>query len=572
MTEKQIYISNEPVLKNNALETAMIRIAEELGMKIMVKDFAADSGGDAAPVIIMCDGINVQSETVLENIEKQYFAGQHIILYKPTNNEINAVYNRLEGREYFKADNKVIGYSLFGLKRSEDGICYVLESHEKQPDALAGNMVDFLADKQELDAQALHLLQAKCSDAVGAGSADVNLATMAKQHVLTKYFELLGKHCSLSYYMVSCHEYKGTEDNGGEDWFFIQQYGILNGEAGYQKYWAGSRVDVNGGSWYVGQGEVCLNYVDYYKMKNYLPIPAGSDRNDVQLMYADPQAINGTTSYTVAESVDIGGTVGFEAGVGKDGLEAKGNGTFSIGANFTSSYTFEVQDCACKGISLSLNSSSAEWEYNFKRAAQNRASGKWQYLHDPAALSHSVFSPLNSWVWKIDTSKRDLYKSFVSKLEIGIMNTISRYSGSQSPKNIPNSSSVDDRTATFDITFTMPPLIGVGAKSLLFDKGSGTQRLGIAVQGTWHMEIAGAPFWIRSDQYEGSGDLTEVYISVDENKDGKTRQATLAIRRVVNNSKNSTNKLVQNKSNNKKTDEGELIEVKIIQSGGKINH
>ena len=403
MAEKLIYVSNEPVGENSALEETMIQVAEELEAKIMVKDFTKDSVEDVnAPIIIMCNGVNVQDELVLESIEKSYFANQQIILYKPTNNEINAVYERLEGREYFKADNKVIGYSLFGLKMTKEGVCYVLEDHEKQSDAISQNMVNFLEDKQELSASALQFLNRKGTDALKADFSDINLAAMAKQHVVSKYFTLQGKPCTLNYYMISCHKYEGTNANGGEDWFFIQQYGILNGAPGYDKHWAGSRVNVNGDSWYVGQGEVCLNYVDFYKMKNYIPLPENADNVSAELVYADPQAINGVTSYTVSEGIDIGGTVGFEAGVSGGNPEAKGSGSFSVGANFTSSYSFEVQDCACKGISLSKNNASAEWEYKFKRAAQNRSAGKWQYLHDPAALSCSVFSPLNSWVWKFE--------------------------------------------------------------------------------------------------------------------------------------------------------------------------
>lgn len=556
MSEKLIYISNEPIVENSALEETMINVSEELNAKIMVKDFTADNDESMdAPIIIMCDGINVQDEAVLEAIEKSYFSNQHIILYKPTNNEINAVYERLEGREYFKADNKVTGYSLFGLKMAEDGVCYVLEDHEKQPDAISVNMIGFLEDKQELNTQTLQLLNLKASEALG--SADVNLAAIAKQHVVTKNFKLQGKPCSLSYYMVSCHKYEGKEADGGEDWFFIQQYGILSGAPGYDKHWAGTRVKVNGDSWYVGQGEVCLNYVDYYKMKNYIPIPNGSDRITAELVYSEPQAINGVTSYTVSESVEVGGTIGFEAGANASGPEAKGSGSFSVGANFSSSYTFNVQDCSCKDISLSENSASAEWEYRFKRASQNRAAGKWQRLHDPAELAFSAFSPLNSWVWKFGTDKRDVYKGFISEMEIGIMNTISRYSGSQSPKDIPGKCGDDEQSKTsFNITFNMPPLLGVDAKSLMYDKDGGTQKLSIAAQGTWSLKIDKAPAWIRADQYNGTGENTEVFISVDKNMDEKERKAILQICRMKD-----VNRGISD----------ELIEVKVIQSAGKIS-
>jgi len=558
MAEKIIYVSNEPVLENSALENTMINVAEELNAQILVRDFTTDKDeGTDAPIIIMCNDVDVQDETVLANIEKIYFSNNHIILYKPTNNEINSVYERLEGRKYFHAESKVTGYSLFGLKASENGVCYVLEDHEKQADAISKNMIDFLEDKQELDAQTLQLFNSKAFDAFCSESSDINLAKMAKQHVITKSFTLQGKPCSLSYYMVSCHKYKGEDINGGEDWFFIQQYGILNGAPGYNKYWAGTRVKVNNESWYVGQGEVCLNYVDYYKMKNYIAPPAASEEIKADLVYAEPQAINSVTSYTVTEAVELGGTIGFEAGSGAGNAEAKGSGAFSAGANFSSSYTFEVQDCSCKGTSLSKNNSSAEWEYKFKRASQNRNAGKWQYLHDPAALSYSVFSPLNSWVWKFGTDKRDVYKSFVSEMEIGIMNTISRYSGSQSPKNISGKCGNDEKSnVSFDITFHMPPLLGVDVKSQMFDKDGGTKKLNIAAQGTWSMKIKESPSWLRADQYSGSGEHTEIFISVDENADKKEREAILQIYRM--------------KDVNLGTFD-ELIEVKVIQSAGKVS-
>jgi len=555
MSEKLIYVSNES--ENSALEETMIHMAEELNAKILVKDFIADSSDDEdAPIIIMCNSVNLQDEAILSSIEKIYFSNNHIILYKPTNNEINCVYERLEGRKYFNADNKVAEYSLFGLKLSENGVCYVLENHVKQSDSFSKNIVDFLQDKQELDTKTMQLLNNKAYDALGSDSSDINLSKIAKQHVITHNFTLQKKPCSLSFYMVSCHKYDGIEADGGEDWFFIQQYGILNGAPGYTKHWAGTRVKVNGDSWYVGQGDVCLNYVDYYKMKNYLLLSDGSKPVSADLVYAEPQAINNVSTYTVAEAVEIGGTIGFEAGGSKEGAEAKGSGSFSAGANFSSSYSFEVQDCTCKGTSLSKNNSSAEWEYRFKRASQNRNAGKWQHLHAPAALSCSVFSPLNSWVWKIDTAKRAYYTKFISEMEIGIMNTISRYSGSQSPKNIPGK--CENNSISFNISFNMPPLLGVDVKSHMFDKDGGTKKLNIAVQGNWTMEIKDNPSWLRADQYSGTGEHTEVFISVDENTDRKERQAILKIIRMTNKKQENSDK------------SEEFIEVKIIQSAGKI--
>ena len=144
MTEKLIYISNEPVMKNSALEETLINAAEELSAKIMVKDFTADSNESVdAPIIILCNDVNVQDETVLASIEKTYFSHNHIILYKPTNNEINSVYERLEGREYFKADHKVTGYSLFGLKWLQTGCVIYWRIMKSSPMSYQGIWLTF---------------------------------------------------------------------------------------------------------------------------------------------------------------------------------------------------------------------------------------------------------------------------------------------------------------------------------------------------------------------------------------------------------------------------------------------
>lgn len=367
---------------------------------------------------------------------------------------------------------------------------------------------------------------------------------MAKHHVITKTFSLLGKKLSLTYYIVACHEFDGKDVDGGTDWFYVQQHGILNGGDGYQKKWAGTRIGINGESWYVGEGEVCLNYVDYYRMKNYFPLENG-ECNQVELIFVEPEAINNLTTYSVAESISIGGNTGFEVGD-----ETGGSGTFSAESGFEMSYSFEVQDCSCEGMSLAQNNTSAEWEYSFKRASQNRAAGKWQRLHDPAVLSHSVFSPINTWIWKIPSNKRQQYNEFVSEFELGIMNTISRYSGSQSPKNIPKSASNDERKVSFRIPLTMPPLLAVDKTSILFSEDAQTKRLYVAAQGNWDISVKDRDdTWISLDCTEGVGERSVVYVTVEKYTGNKTRVGYLQIKR---------------------RDCTEEIEVKIVQSVGLV--
>ena len=372
-----------------------------------------------------------------------------------------------------------------------------------------------------------------------------NLLKMAKHHVLTKNFSLMGKKLSLTYYIVACHEFEGKDADGGTDWFYVQQHGILNGAPDYRKYWANTRVKVNGESWYVGEGEVCLNYVDYYRMKNYLQSGDASNDN-AELIFVEPEAINNVTTYSVLESISIGGNAGFEAGD-----ENGGNGTFSVDSGFETAYSFEVQDCSCKGMSLGKNNSSAEWEYTFKRASQNRAAGKWQRLHDPAVLSYSVFSPINTWIWKFPTKNRRQYDKFISEFELGIMNTISRYSGSQSPKDISKKASEAERKTSFEIPLVMPPLLAVDKTNILFSEKKQTKKLYIASQGEWDIEVKdSSTTWVSVDCDGGDGENCVVHVSVEEYTGDKIRQAFLQINR-----KNST----------------EQIQVKIVQSSGEIS-
>lgn len=195
---------------------------------------------------------------------------------------------------------------------------------------------------------------------------------------------------------------------------------------------------------------------------------------------------------------------------------------------------------------------SAGWKYTFKRAQQNRSIGKWQHLHDPAKLATSVFSPLNTWIWKFPTKKRDVYKQFESVFELGIMNTISRYSGSQSPKDIPGDSSGSN---TFTVTLKMPPLLGANKQDFLFSNECSTQTLEIACQGSWHLKLENTnDSWIQISETDGKGEDTKVYITVDKLEDVNGRSAILQLTRIDKDDPT----------------EDELIQIRVFQSPGKV--
>lgn len=526
MAENRIFFSNALVTENQTVEAMMIEVSEKLALEVCIADFEKQSD-DAGAMVVLCDGIDINELKVLKRLEQLYQSNQAIILYEPTNSEVNRIFCRLNGKNYFTAETKAHRHSLFGIKCCEDGICRILESYEKDSQAIVDSVVQFLSPESETELQEQRQSALEATKALEVSST--NLYEAAMQHVITHKFELAGKPCSLSYYVVSAHKYIGKEADGGEDWFFIQQNCTLNGGKGYDCHWAGTRVKVNGSSWYVGQGDVCLNYVNYYMMQNDIKRKNKEETLDADLMYAEPEAINDKTEYTVTEGVEIGGTIGFEAG-SDGGTVAKGNGSFSAGANFSNTYSFAVSDVSCEGTSLSAGTASASWKYIFKRAKQNRAAGEWQHLHEPAALARSAFSPKNSWVWKFPTNKRDDYKSFESLFRISTMNTISRYSGSQSPKHIVNTFNDDKEYTerTFEVTLASPPLLGVSKSNFLLSKDAQSVPLELVAQGPWTINVPSDQNWLRVSKRTGVGHDT-VNISVDLLEGDKERSTTLTL-------------------------------------------
>lgn len=531
MAEKRIYFSNISNL-DPIVEQMMIACKDQLGIEASIQDFE-QADEIASPIVMMCNCINIEDLRVQKKIKEVYQANQAVLLYEPTNNEVNQTYRTLQGKNYFCAESKGHRHTLFGVKRCSAGITQILECRDKDPQSIADALVDFLKDETHQEAITKRKMLQEAAKALD--ESETNLATAANQHVLTKRFTLGNKHLSLSYYIISAHKYMGNENDGGEDWFFIQQHGVLNGKNGYDHQWAGTNQRINGEKYYVGEGEVCLNYVDYYYMQNYIQPAEGENDVEVDLIYAQPEAINNKTTYTIAESVSMSGAVGFEGGVDGDHPKAVGSGSFSIGAGFDASYSFDVPDCTCEGASLDVKDASAAWKYSFARAKQNRKAFHWQELHEPALLSRSAFSPWNAWVWKFPTKRRDDYKSFQSLFRIAVMNTISRYSGSQSPKHIYSTFTQNDEThdyaqTSFEVMLQMPPLLGVSTQDILLSKEAQTTSMEIISQGKWTLCKQDAKAnWLRLSETSGTGGACSIKLSVDECTDKKERFTLLKL-------------------------------------------
>ena len=144
---------------------------------------------------------------------------------------------------------------------------------------------------------------------------------------------------------------------------------------------------------------------------------------------------------------------------------------------------------------------------------QNTSHRKWQHLFQPAKLAYSTFSPINIWIWKIPTSKREQFKEFQTEVSLNIMNTISRYSGSQSPKHIPTKTTPH----TIKTSLPLPPLLSTDKNTIEFSNEGGMKKLLLASQGKWNLVIDKTLPWIHSNIYEGNNTHPqEIYISVDK--------------------------------------------------------
>ncbi len=136
----------------------MIAVNEKLDLEVCVANFDEKNNDDLGPMIVLCEGIDINELKVLKRLEQLYHTNQAIILYEPTNSEVNRVFRRLNGKNYFSAETKGHRHTLFGIKCCKDGICRILESHEKDACAIVESVVQFLSSETESE-----LLEARAS-------------------------------------------------------------------------------------------------------------------------------------------------------------------------------------------------------------------------------------------------------------------------------------------------------------------------------------------------------------------------------------------------------------------------
>ena len=108
MAANQIYFSNASLTDDRAIEEMMIAVNEKLGFKVCIADFDQPCNDDIGSMIVLCNGIDINELSILQRLEQLYQKNQAIILYEPTNSEVNRVFRRLKGKNYQRTSTQFV--------------------------------------------------------------------------------------------------------------------------------------------------------------------------------------------------------------------------------------------------------------------------------------------------------------------------------------------------------------------------------------------------------------------------------------------------------------------------------
>lgn len=523
-TNRLLYVVKNPSIHNVLFEEALSSLNEQLDMEINVLHEVA-TNTEGASLIFAPHTWDMNDAKFNDIIIQTYASHGAIILIEPTGIEINAICGILKEEGIHLKSSSDSGLQIFAIQSDDLNTCYKLRSNASNTvENITESLVRWIKLENRPNPHQVMQLQRYANKELIKDMQNVDLLQTAKSYVDTLSKDYYGKHMETSFYITSCHLFDNTNKTQGTDWYFIFQYSILNGQANYSKYWGGTRVKVNNESWYVGQGEVALHYVDYYEMENYFIEGSNIKPYGIQTMLVYPTAINNMTTYSEDASFSLSGLIGFDS---KDGGSINGN--VSMGGTFSSGISFNVQDCTCTAQAGSKNNSSVKWNYKFKRAEKKSAAHP-QTLLPPADLSHSTFTPENVWIWKIPTEKRASCPCFRTELTVGEISTISRYSGSQSAKDVGGRSETNktgEENGT-NIYLPQPPLFGCDIKSLTFAKNCESKIIKVVSQGDWEIIVPEKDKWCHVLPNKGKNEK-EVKITVDAIENLDYRETTLTL-------------------------------------------
>lgn len=390
----------------------------------------------------------------------------------------------------------------------------------------AANLRDWLLAGDNDDLAAGTLTENAPSGSLRAASnsqsdTEKNLIDLAKQYKIKLSNSDFRKSFVINQYIVACHIFENENSpTGGRDYYYIEQRGILDGSAKYNKKWAGTKYtsSLNGKKYYVGQGEVADNYIKKYEITNVITDPPEGLSLDGP---PSPTATNhdNTTTSSIGWNIGAGVSGGYKWGSG-GGAELAGS--LSFGYSCTSTKTFNTKDVEPSLTDLNNDGSKLKWTYDFLTPQQNKSGGKWQRLYDGAALGHSTFTPTNMWIWSIPTEQRDKYSSFDVTLVPTAESKLTRNSGSISPRTI----TIRGTGTKLSVNLPKPPLLAIETNSVSFGNAAESKTVQIGSQGAWTAEVTEGSEWLGVTQ---SG--RQLFITVSGNAGTSARKGAVTVTR-----------------------------------------
>lgn len=418
--------------------------------------------------------------------------------------------------------------------------------HDAQADFIAvrfdnqGNFYTFVQlhkDTEEIDSQYASALIQWLHGEFDAGAvlndnqtfSHLDLVRLARAYVTTFNFDLFGKSMILNLYAVSCHVFSksGSPDSDlGDDFFYLHETchfdgGKSNDGYSYEKYWEPLRAYLYGGKYWVGAGEVCRHYIHEYLVYNTLD----TDFPNAAFLHFAPVAANDQQQITVSTGFDISGSISAKlAGQGNE-LGAE----LGMGGNFSQSETMNVRDCTVS-TEMSRQGHKIAWHYVFRHARQNKQAGRWQFLLDPAALSHTLAQFEQHWIWKLPTNQRagKSHLSFTVDCSGHLISTISRNSGSISEQDIYG----PWKNQALRVQIEWPSLLASDARQVEMSREGGEKQIRLGCEGAWISSV-NADWLSCTPPQGGRGEDTSLFLLAAENTTGQTRQARLTVKRLA---------------------------------------
>lgn len=351
--------------------------------------------------------------------------------------------------------------------------------------------------------------------AVAAANTTGELTQIAPAFVYENNYSNGGNNYALYYYIYACHSFNEA-DAKDYDWFYVRQEGMFNASGAYNGPQKNKKT-----TW---TDQEVHYYVGEYAMDNWME---GLDYHGsgVSLMTAQPENANNEETVTSGVNWNIGGSVGF--------FGPSATGTVDAGVSITNSSTFSVNDCTLTNSSAD-NINNARWSYEFKKTKHTVSVGKTE-IDSPTLLSRSNFQPVNQWIWKFSPDiRKKKVSSFVSTFKVDLLQSVSGHLILPWVALDAQHYIFDGGSWTFNVPLPFPPLL-VAPHNLDFSAEGQYKTLNIAVARDW--TASSDQDWCRVEP----GRDSLVYITVEPNTTGKSREAIITYATADGNGSDSTN-------------------------------